>query len=100
MHYLFKSPPYLIGRHEWRVTVIVHSKFGITHDYEFRAAGELPIWEHCSRWPGYDPDNTRTAGLPESLRRLYEMNLPEIERAKFDAAMTIETPYREITATH
>ena len=82
MRYLFTSAPYLIGRHEWRVVVLDHPDLGRIHDYEFRAAGELPLWEHCTKWAGYDPDNNRTAGLPDSLRRLYEMNLIEIDTAK------------------
>lgn len=81
------SEPMRIGKHEWRLLTfwmpaIEYTGTGPDYEeierrftgYEWRRAG-FPFdadWRKHEEWPRYNPDNGTTAGLPASLRKLWE----------------------------
>ena len=84
---LFRSEPRLIGKHEWRVTVYRHSQDRVVVGYEWRRAAETilgftyppaPYWRRDEDWPRYDHNDGMYAGMPRTLRRLYEEHRVEI----------------------
>lgn len=95
---LWQSPVRRIGKHDWRITLYRYRY----HDnkpligYEWRKPADmipgftLSTWESRWRrdedWPRYNPHDGMYAGLPRTLRRLWEQHRDEIERAKAKAA--------------
>lgn len=76
----FASDPIPIDKHEWRV-VVTDSRFGGRRfTYQFRAIGELPIWQDMAQWKGFAFDAPRM-GLPFGLAKLYEANAVRIDAA-------------------
>lgn len=86
----YESPPMRIGDHDWRI-VVMPSRFPqgapLVTEYQFRRA--IPFgsniaserWIPDRDWPTYDSDNGVTAGLPVSLRRLFDREKAEVYRA-------------------
>ena len=79
------SEPMRIGKHEWRL--LTYWRHGMEYEdgrlveverrltgYEWRPAG-FPFdqdWRKDTEWPRYNPHNGTTAGLPATLRKLWE----------------------------
>jgi hypothetical protein len=81
---VWTSQPTVIGRHEWRLTLIDFINLLGRKDkcigYEWRKIPNSPTgvvaeaeWQDVERWPTFDINDT-DEGLPRSLRRLYEQH--------------------------
>ena len=81
---VWTSQPTVIGRHEWRLTLIDFINLLGRKDkcigYEWRKIPNIPTgvvaeaeWQDVERWPTFDINDT-DEGLPRSLRRLYEQH--------------------------
>jgi hypothetical protein len=81
--YQFTSPPMKIGKTFWRF-VIVPSRYGagLVTDYEWLNAddGAAGIWYPSDQRRGYDHNDGVHAGLPKSLRKLWELHRHEFEK--------------------
>lgn len=67
------SPPLQIGAHEWRILFTAPGRFGQpwTNAYEWRRRGELD-WNPATSWPTYNRNDGTFAGLPRTVRVLWE----------------------------
>lgn len=75
---LYASPIMLIGRHEWALVIYDTEHYGTGQDYVWRradAVGVDAVWQRGRQWPTYD-GNHQDAGMPRSLRRLWEREEP------------------------
>ena len=81
---VWASQPTVIGRHEWRLTLIDFINLLGRKDkcigYEWRKIPNIPTgvvaeaeWQDVERWPTFDINDT-DEGLPRSLRGLYEQH--------------------------
>lgn len=86
---LFRSALRKIGKHEWRVTVYRHRRYGAVVGYEWRRAAETimgrnfppdPYWQRDVNWPRYDHNDGQYAGMPRTLARLYDAHRVAITR--------------------
>ena len=95
---VWQSEPERIGKHEWRVTV--WEPYAGAHrfvGYEWRRADGRGFVDHRGRWhgpegsrgtgwyadeewPRYDRNNGQTAGMPATLRKLYERHYPTFSK--------------------
>jgi hypothetical protein len=80
--HLFTSPPMKFGKTFWRF-VVLPSRFdyGLVTDYEWlnTAVSDNGIWYPSNQWPSYNFNDGLYAGLPKSLRKLWERHLHEYE---------------------
>ena len=87
------SSPMRIGKHDWRLVTYWHPTMEYRDGrlteiesqvvgYEWRPAGLAfdADWRRDTDWPRYDADNGQTAGLPASLRKLWDRNTWAHER--------------------
>ena len=68
-----------IGRHEWRLTLYRHPRYGVLVGYEWRTptlsyAPHLGPgrWRRDEEWPRYDANDGQYAGLPRTLKKLWQ----------------------------
>ena len=83
-----QSEPKRIGKHEWRLTLYrsEHHERPLI-GYEWRRADRSPIRRKCPRgvyfldgstwmrdedWPSYNHNDGQSAGMPRTLRKLWE----------------------------
>ena len=81
------SQPIRIGKHEWRLTLYRNNSDRPLIGYEWRPADGSPIrrsspagdyflhhttWMRDEDWPRYDHNDGQYAGLPHTLRKLWE----------------------------
>jgi hypothetical protein len=76
----YASPPLTIGKHEWRI-VVQDSRFGgRCTAYQWRPVG-TDQWRTEREWPSYNFNDGTTAGLPLTLRVLFERERDEVGKA-------------------
>ena len=79
----YQSEPMVIGKHEWRVVKYL-AWIVVQHEwctgYEWRPVGSVD-WRSEKEWPTFDADNGQTAGLPASVRKLFDRELPALTGA-------------------
>ncbi|MBF0392693.1 MAG: hypothetical protein HQL38_08415 [Alphaproteobacteria bacterium] len=68
------SEPMTIGKHEWRIRF----DEGGTINYEWRRLGQR-MWRSYRDWPSYDFNNGQTAGLPASVKKLWERERKRVD---------------------
>ena len=86
MQILFSSEIRKIGKHEWRIVVVTHERYGRVTAYQWRkVAHELAprpnSWRSDREWPTYNGDDGIYCGLPKTLIRIYEKQQDEIGAA-------------------
>jgi len=86
---LHETPAVRIGKHEWRVAVVIDPYLGRTRFSEWRHLESVGEWNHYRDWPSYDFNGHRS-GLPASIgKKVYDKFEAEIDAAmnrKFDEA--------------
>lgn len=79
------SEPMVIGKHEWRLVLYWYPCMEYDEatgkyvdverqvvGYEWRPAAGAWDWRRDVEWPRYDSDNGQTAGMPRTLRKLWD----------------------------
>ena len=61
----YTSPAAIIGKHEWRVSVIPSRFGGLCTTFEWRGPGS--DWRDYHDWPGYNINDGTYAGCPRSM---------------------------------
>ena len=81
---LYRSPVWHIGKHDWRMVVYIHPRWGNCTGFEWRkpSAGR---WGRDVDWPRYNGDHC-DGGIPSTLRKLYKAHKAEIKAALAKAA--------------
>lgn len=76
---LWSSEPMRIGRHDWRLIVFEHDRYGRCTRYEFRGPAAVhsnsdgSAWSSERKWPSWD-GNHSDGGMPKTLRALFDRN--------------------------
>lgn len=82
---IYETPPFVIGRHEWRCIVRFYGKNWKTGErqncteYHWRRIGET-AWRRSQEWPTYNPNDTYM-GTPRSLMKLWTKYQEQIAAA-------------------
>ena len=77
---LHVSSPLRIGKTDWRL-VVHRGSYGVCVDYQWRRYDDDP-WCSAESWPSYNGNDGMFAGLPKTLRTLWEREQASIAQAK------------------
>lgn len=81
--YQITSPPMKIGKTFWRF-VVLPSRYGpgLVTDYEWLNTeySNAGIWYPSNQWRSYNINDGMYAGLPKTLRKLWQLHSREYER--------------------
>ncbi len=91
--YRFTSPAMKIGKAFWRFVVLPSRHgAGLVTDYEWLNTeySDTGIWYPSDQRRGYDHNDGMYAGLPKSLRKLWEIYRHEYER--LNSTVQLKTP--------
>jgi hypothetical protein len=103
---IYATPPMTIGKHEWRL-IVYPSNYGHGNvtEYQWR---QLPMsglpewtqpqhWRHEQDWPSYNHNDGMYAGMPRTLKKLYERHEAEIKAAL--QGIPYQSPQAELFAS-
>ena len=79
MSTVYESLPMQIGKHEWRAVVKPSTYFPGEHviEYQWRRYAD-DFWRRDTTWPTYNHNDGSYAGLPRTLRKLYDREKPQL----------------------